>query len=388
VDTIDPALAEYFRAMSKFPVMSPEQETEAAHEIERCEVDRWAALLAHGPSAGLILTTLHEHLGKLESEADPSDRDPLSRARMQSESLLKTIGKAGKVKAEAYPKGVRALAAMIRLQDADRLWVSRAREIVAESLGGDRACSAFRGVESAFRAHAIAKNRFVQANLRLVVSVARGYRRGVMPLLDMIQEGNIGLMKGVDQFDASRGYRFSTYGAWWIRHTITRSLADKGRVVRLPVHILEARVHVYRATQVFLAQNGREPTLEELETKTGLSLARLKTLDLHRNSGTLSLDVKTGDFDDGGSGDTFLSSLRDEAPSPFDRKLEQDMARESRRLLGTLSPYDARILRGRFGIDDEEHTLQELGDKLGVTRERVRQRQETSLAKLRLRLLE
>jgi RNA polymerase primary sigma factor len=231
------------------------------------------------------------------------------------------------------------------------------------------------------RGDAAAREHMIKANLRLVVKIARDYENYGLPLLDLISEGNIGLMKAVERFDHNRGYRFSTYASWWIRHAISRALADKGRAVRIPVHMLDTYNRVARATQAIIARTGHEPTIEELEKETGVPREKLdKVKDFYAET-PFSLDRPVGDED----GRKFIDFLQEEnALSPFDHLANRKWSDEVRRLLTTLTPIESRIIRWRFGLDDEDElTLKEIGDKYNLSRERIRQLQEQALGKIR-----
>jgi RNA polymerase primary sigma factor len=239
-------------------------------------------------------------------------------------------------------------------------------------------------VKVAHHAFWTARSEFVTANLRLVVTIARRYNRGRMPLIDLIQEGNLGLMKAVERFDHARGYRFSTYASWWIRHAISRALADKGRAVRIPVHMLDTFNRVQKATQALSSKTGHDPSTEELAKETGIAEDKLEKMQGYWAETPFSLDRPVNDED----GRKFVDFLENEnIPSPHETLVQQAWSDEVQRLLSTLSPMEARILRWRFGLDDEEElTLKEIGDKYNLSRERIRQLQEQALGKIRKQL--
>jgi RNA polymerase primary sigma factor len=379
-------LATYFRDLSEHDLLDPEQEQEIARGIEDQERMTWERLLAHPSVVDYVLRRLEVRLeNSLKGFRDVRKAAEKARRARTKSSREKLREAAEKVSHE------------LRSMDLDRTHV----EAVIGELEGLRdgryqpkdklpfvpTSKAFvdylRHAHEAYRGASLLRNEFVRANLRLVVTMARRYDRGGMPLSDLIQEGNLGLMHAVSRFDYRRGLRFSTYACWWIRHAIGRALADKARAVRIPVHMLEAQQQLAKVEQQLTGELGRTPTPEELAKAAKVPMSKLNQMHRYLMGAPMSLDKPLRDDDDRSFGD-ILADPELEDSNPEDELTRQALTDRVQELMDELSPIEADVLKQRFGLDDdEERTFREIGDQYQLSRERIRQIQNAALGKLR-----
>jgi RNA polymerase primary sigma factor len=393
--------------------------------------DEWAQLLAKGRRSGevhadqvshvlrhvelsaVVLTEVHDAMSVLgieiddavdhdpddtpggvtrsvisaEPDADDADEQLLSRRRKHRTKKQAPRGEGGT--ADAVRMYLREIGQvdLLTIDDERRLaQLIEEGKVAAEKIdAASEAGSPAEGVEARMLMRAVnrgerAKSELTQANLRLVVSIAKRYSGRGMQLLDLVQEGNLGLMRAVDKFDYTKGFKFSTYATWWIRQAITRSIADQARTIRIPVHMVEHMNRVTRAKRTMHQELEREPTIDELAQRVQLEPDRVREL-LRISQDPLSLDSPVGEEDESNLGD-FIQD--DSADSPADAATKAMLSDAVSEVLGELSEREQDIVRLRFGLDGgQAKTLEEVGKAFGVTRERIRQIEAKTLAKLR-----
>ena len=384
-------LSMYFRDMQALHVLRPEEEFKSAREIEALEILLWESILGLPTALDLVLEALEE------AQGHPASIKAMRKAAADLGQRAKSKSAAAQASAR-FGRAVKKSAADLREHDQDKIWaeaVVASIERTARGIGrgGKEPPRALlktksfndwvRRVTAADRAAHEARNDFVKANLRLVVSIARRFNHGRMSLADLIQEGNLGLMKAVERYDYRRGFRFSTYASWWIRHAISRALADKGREIRLPVHMIDAQHRLAKARRELTAKLGRSPTSEELSEATEMPVDKIENMRRWVLDQSISIDRPVGDEDGRVLGEVLEDPDREEISPTEDLEMDA-LTNEIHTLLRQLKPIEADILRQRFGlVDDQELTLKEIGEKYNLSRERIRQLQEQALHKMR-----
>ena len=383
-------LARYLRDVSALHLLQPEQELELAENIEALEVALWSTLLGHPRLAAPLLRLLERLTGQrsdlfteLHRAAKAFNRRPV---QANQERLTRWSMEAAR---------------FIRPLDLDRRHLDVVLTKLRELTNGEerhifkglrvnpstRSFEAYQGRIKALQdASQGARDAFVRGNLRLVVSIARRYNFGQIPLHDLIQEGNLGLIKAVGRFDHRRRLRFSTYASWWIRHAITRAIANTGRLVRVPVHMLSTFQVVTRMSRELTCKLGRPPTAEEICASTSLSDDKVTRVQERLPHQVLSLDTPVSEEQDG----PFIELVPDPAvTSPVDSIGARQILEQVQALLGQLKPIEVDVLRKRFGLaDGDARTLSDIGDDYALSRERIRQIQEQALDKIRCALVQ
>jgi RNA polymerase primary sigma factor len=382
------SLVPYFREMSETPLLRAEQEIELAKKLEEAELATWTELFTQGSVAEFILHLIEGRL-----------KEPVGDVR----SLRRAITVARKKRTKAARQSLRAAAAKLALRvrplDQDREALESAvlelRQLRRSQRSPNRSgrlpfnpssksfADYVARVEMHNRRALEVRNHFVRANLGLVVSVARRYRGSGLTLSDLIQEGNLGLIKAVSRFDYKRGFRFSTYATWWIRHSIGRAIADKSRTVRVPVHVLEARQKIQQTSRKLTRELGRSPEPAEIAEALELATNKVEEVMLHTSAQAFSLDAQMGDDKDRERIEIFRPH-EPPPPGPYEKVEASSVLNQIKALLPSLSDMESEVIRRRFALDGgRESTLQEIADAHGLSRERIRQIQEKALRKMR-----
>ncbi len=391
----DDSIAGYLRQIARVPLLTPDQERTLCCQIEAAQHALTAALVALPETAERMMAAAEQSLNDpsaLEEMFQSPDGESLSEAdvRRAVAALRMAIGRGGR---DIRPAGERGSSMGTR----DNVFQHRAGllaeltdlvasiplrpafiEALATDITASRDAAAVDAVRDALVEFGRLKRRLVEANLRLVVAIAKRYRYTDVSLLDRVQDGNVGLMKAVDRFQYRRGFRFSTYATWWIRQAITRAIADTGRTIRLPSHLVTTLNQIAAARLALGRELAREPTIDELAARTGVPAEKV-SLALRSSAPLTSLDLPVGE-------DVVLGEFVADAAatSPHESLAARETGWLARQALASLSPRHRHVLKLRFGLGGaREHTLQEIADRLGVSRERARQLEAAALNRLR-----
>jgi RNA polymerase primary sigma factor len=377
----------YARAMNRYPLLARDKEQALAAEIEELSRALWTAVLSEPATAGQVAALVAERLPAARSALRKVERAvPAGSARRHPEARRALARAAARASAKLHELDVDHLV----VDEIARFIAAAAREparapAVFRARAGSKTFARYAGaVADAAHAVADARTRFVQANIGLVFFVAGRYRSTSLSLADFVQEGMFGLMKAVDRFNYRRGLRFSTYATWWIRHAMGRALSDKSRLVRVPVHLQEARQRLGAVERILRRELGREPTGDELAQAAGVSRDRLEHIQEVNSPLEIRLDAPTGEDEDRPRSELFVHPS-EPASDPSESLDRESLARAIERHMQGLSPMEQEVVRRRFALGgvSREATLQEIADDHGLSRERIRQIQAAALRKLR-----
>ncbi|HKE15935.1 MAG TPA: RNA polymerase sigma factor RpoD/SigA [Kofleriaceae bacterium] len=383
-------LERYYRDMASHDLLSPEREVSLAAEIERREHAAWLEILSFPAALESVVQALEARL------------DEPSAALEELRGLLGSLAAGPPRSQRELRETSQALAEeLVQLDRQRRVRTAVVAEI--ENLAPPEPPLALHqpvrqrrdtSPEAAWRSYAgrvrraeaiatVSREAFITANLRLVVTIARRFRGRGLPLADLIQEGNLGLMRAVDRFDYHKGFRFSTFASWWIMASIRRAVLDKGQTVRVPIHLIETQRHVRKIRRDLAQQLGRPPTSKEIADAATLPVEKVEEVESGLLVHAVSLDRPQGDEDDNSPLEVFVDPEASEQ-SPREQLFVEDEKRELETLVASLSPVEADVIRRRYGLDTEnEQTLQEIGNDYRRSRERIRQIEARALAKLR-----
>tara|TARA_R110002096_G_scaffold408075_2_gene607022 strand:- start:26175 stop:27389 length:1215 start_codon:yes stop_codon:yes gene_type:complete len=374
------ALARYFHEMSNGGLLNAEEEAAIASQLREEEESIWQALLSFAPLVGQLTARINDELGEKKE----------INVRSLRAAANKDLKKASVKTQDALERSARKAAVLLRERDPDQdILLGLVQSI-------DKNDFSFEGSADEYRSYTLAlrslqqkanrtRNRFVESNLGLVVSVAKRYQFSGMSLSDLIQEGNLGLLRAVSRFDDRRGFRFSTYATWWIRHAVGRGVSDKSRTVRVPVHVTETSQKLKRLGQDMARELGREPTRQELAKAAEMSVAKIESTMQAARASSVSLDAPVGEDGERERMEVFST---DEEDSVFEKMSTIALSKRASLALGTLAPLEKEILNRRFGLEGKNATtLQDIANHIGKSRERIRQIQEKALLKLRAQLV-